>query len=246
MKQRIRDREWEVEHSSLFKNKKGMVTYQECREYACADIANNLTNISKERSSVIELPVGTDFHFLGRVYTGTGELTPERYYEQFKNRKFVSFSSINRKNVSHYRGEAFFVYDILPEDIVHIFPLDSDTDRGAIEEEELTYMPSLWLTLSELENITYELGTYNQITCKTDRNGEILKPFAIVVFDEASEWIQKIASQFGVSLIILHPDEDAIKYNEDLLYDCSQLNGIARKMDRLYGLYEVTCLFYPD
>jgi len=141
----------------------------------------------------------------------------------------VDFSSINKKNVSYYKGDVFFVYNILPEDIIYIFPMDSDTERGAIKEDELTYLPSLWLTLSEPESLTYELGTYNQITCKTSRNGKILTPFAIVVYEEVNEWIPKLAMQFRVNIIVLHIDEGAIRYNKDLLYDCTKLNGIAKK-----------------
>lgn len=246
MRTRVRDKEWEIKQSSLFRIKQGNVTYEECRRYASEDIVNNLTRIFNIESHVIELPYGTDFHFLGRVYTGVGSVNVERYYEQFSAREFVGFSSINKKNVSHYKGDAFFVYDILPEDIVHIFPIDSDTERGAINEDELTYMPSLWLTLNELESLTYDLKAYNQITCRTKRNGEILKPYAIIAFEEVDDYLLKLAIKFNLNIIIIHKDEDAINYNKDLLCDVTYLNRVVDKMVRMYGLYEVGSLAYFD
>jgi len=55
MKNKWRDAEWEIKHSSFSKIKKDGATYEECWKYACEDIANNLTHISQETPNVIEL-----------------------------------------------------------------------------------------------------------------------------------------------------------------------------------------------
>ena len=178
----FKSKEWQTKHSSLAEISEGEVTYEQCRKYACEDIAKKLTYpIQENKFFIIEIPEGTEFHFIGRVDTSQGGNKTNSYYKTFEDRDFVAFSTINNQNISHYRGKIFFAYNILPEDIVHIFPIDSDTKKQAKSEEELTWLPSLWLTLQDLEELTKQLKVYNQITCKTKRNGQILKPFAICI-----------------------------------------------------------------
>lgn len=94
---------------------------------------------------------------------------PDNYYNQFYVGKYASFSIINSKNISHYGegGNLLFAYNFSPSLISHIFPIDSDSDTTALLEDELTEFPSLWLTLSSLDDITFDLKTYNQITAMT-------------------------------------------------------------------------------
>ena len=99
---------------------------------------------------------------------------------------------------------------MLPKEIVHVFPADSDTEQYAENEEELTFLPSFWLKLNELEELTNLLGVYNQITCETKRDGEIIKPYAVVAFGEIDEKISEIAKNFNIKCILVHPDENAI------------------------------------
>lgn len=239
--------EWEIKHSSLFKKGNTDVTYGQCREYACKDISNRTINQAtlKEKSFVIEIPKGNEFHFIGRVNTSLGGNRPSSYYETFRRRNFVSFSTINNRNISHYKGDVFFAYNIFPEDIVHIFPLDSDTEKMATSEEELTSLPSLWLTLDDLENLTENMKVYNQITCKTKRNGQIIKPYAVIAFDKIDTEIKLIADSFEIGCILVHPDKDAINYSNDLLYDYGWLNSISHVMEREYGI-NVKSLAYLD
>ena len=242
----FKSKEYQIKHSSLAKISKTEVTYEQCRKYACEDICSNLTHLNlTKKSSVVEIPYGTEFHFIGRVNTNSGGYRPEAYYETFESRDFVSFTSINNKNISHYKGRVFFVYNIHPEDIVHIFPMDSDIKTRATSEDELTMLPSLWLTLSDLESLTLMFKVYNQITCKSKRNGQILKPFAVVAFDKLDDDVRRIADMFGIGCIIVHPDKDAINYRKDLLYDCWALNSIAPIMKKLYGI-PVNQLLYLD
>ena len=246
MRERVKDREWERMQSSLAKISKD-ATYEECRKYACEDIANKLTYIQKQDIPfIVEIPKGTEFHFIGRVDTNTIRMNiPEAYYQKFEDRNFVAFSTISKKNISHYKGRVFFVYDILPEDIVHVFPLDSDTLKDATTEDSLTYLPSLWITLEELEEMTEKLEVYNQVTCKTKRNGKLIKPFAVIAFEQIDENIKKIAEEFGIGCIIIHPDSDAINYTKDLLYDYFMLKSVSQKMEKACGL-NLEWMFYLD
>lgn len=231
-------KEWEVENSALAQISKNVPTYEACRRYACESIIEGITKISfKERQFIIEIPKGEEFRFIGRVYTGRSCLTPENYYRDFVKRSFVSFSIMNKRNKSRYEGKQyFFVYNIIAEDIVHIFPTDADTRQGAKTEDELTPLPSLWITLQELETITEMLGVYNQITCKTKRNRKILKPFALIAIDELSEEIKKKAEEFKIGCIIVHPDEDAINYEEDLLHNCWDVRDASKILEEKYGI----------
>ena len=140
--------------------------------------------------------------------------------------------------------KVFFVYNILPEDIAHIFPLDCDSITDADSEENLTPLPSLWLTMQDLNDVTNRLEVYNQITCKTKRNGQILKPFAVIAFDELDEHTKKIAKNFGIGCIIVHPDKDAINYDKNLLQDYFQLKFVSRKMNEMFGIDGLNYLYY--
>lgn len=245
---KMKSEEWEIQHSSLAKKmNSNNVTYEQCRKYACVDISNRTINksIPKEKSFILEIPKGKEFHFIGRVSTCLDGNEPIPYYKAFQRRTFISFSTINNKNISRYKGGVFFVYNILPDDIVHIFPLDSATQKMATLEEDLTSLPSLWLTLDELELLTEQMKVYNQITCQTKRNGNIIKPYAVIAFDKLDERIKMIADCFEIGCIIVHPNEDAINYNNDLLYDCCWLNSISYIMENEFGIC-VKSLAYLD
>lgn len=237
---------WEKRYSSLFKQYMSLLkkepdglTYQQCREYACKDISKRTWNSFEDNNRIIEIPKGKEFHFLGRVDTsmGSGNYYPEDYFNVFKKSNYIAFSTINNRNISHYLGRPFLVYNILPQEIVHIFPTDSDTEEGYEQrEEELTFLPSLWLKLNELEDLTARLGVYNQVTCKAKRNGEIIKPYGIIAFEKIDEEIQKIAEQLEIKIIIVHPDENAINYCDDLLLDKEKITSISPIMEKEYEI----------
>ena len=246
MRKRAKSTKWEAQNSSLAKISKQETTYEQCRKYACEDIVSKLTHIEKQEVPfIVEIPENEEFHFIGRVNTTQGGNISKIYYKTFEDRNFVGFSTINKDNISHYRGEIFFVYNIFPEDIVHIFPVDSDTKKHAKDEQDLTYLPSLWLNLQELEDITNKLKVYNQITCKTKRNGKIIKPFAVIAFDKMDENIQRTAKEFGIGIIIIHPDKEAINYTGDLLYDEVQFDTVSRKIEQIYGI-DIKSILYMD
>ena len=237
---KLNSKEWQVVHSSLAKIKGSDITYEECRKYACEDIAKNTKlKFKEEKDFIIEIPKGTSFHFIGRVDTSTNLYDVDDYYQVFEKRKFISFSTINNKNISHYKGRAFLLYNIQPEDIVHVFPCDSNTrtDTGVMNEKDLTLLPSLWLNLNDLEELTNKLKVYNQVTCKTKRNKKILKPIAVVAFDKIDEGIKIIAKKFDIGIVLVHPDEDAINYDNDLiLYDEKKLNEVSYIIEEIYNI----------
>lgn len=238
-------KEWETQNSSLAKIEGEGLTYKECRKYACEDIVKNLTHLPRKLPPVLEIPKDTDFHFIGRIDTSDGRIhnSPEHYFRGFELRKYIAFSIINRKNISRYRGNLFFIYNICKEDIVHIFPCDSDTYGSAKSEETLTELPSLWLTLSELEEMTNNLGVYNQITCKTHRRKKIIKPVAVLAIDKIDGYTREIAKKFGLSCIIIHPDERAINYKRDLLYDLDSLESVIKKLQKKYKDIDIGMLY---
>ena len=236
-------RKWETLHSSLIRSRN--VTYDQCRAFSCESIANGLTKIAVKKGEIVEIPQGVPFHLIGRVDTSKGNNSPKSYYQAYMDRQFVSYTTICNQNVSHYKGDIFFIYNIYPQDIVHIFPMDSDTKKKASIEEELTALPSLWITLSELDTLTKELGVYNQVTVRTKRNGQIIKPFAIATFEQTNAYIQKVADLFEIGIVILHPDSNAIDYRGDLLYDWFKLKSVSEVIEKKYG-FSVESMYYCD
>ena len=213
-KQKLKSFEWEISRSSLAKLKRNP-TYEECKKYSCEDIISSLIYEGENLPFITEIPKGKPFNFLIRVGTDitNNPNDPGAYYKQFEDRKFISFSTIFNKNVSFYGlgGNILFAYRINPNIIAHIFPIDCDSDPYANDETQITELPSLWLTLKELNAITHNLQTYNQITCSTkDEKGEIIKPYRIIVIDKISRDIENIAKQFGIGCTIIHPNKNAI------------------------------------
>ena len=242
-KKKMRSKEWEISRSSLSKVKKSP-TYNECREYACKDIC--LHTQIEEQGFISELPRGTKFSFLVRVGTNLSNPNdPSTYFGQFENRNFISFSTIYNKNVSYYGlgGNILFAYNMSPELIAHIFPMDCDSDPNAINEEDITEFPSLWLTLHELNESTLKLKTYNQITCRTKCNGKIIKPVRIIAIDSITPEVETIAKAFGIGCTIVHPNKNAICEKCDpfipfIAENKRKREAIFKNLKKMYSLEE--------
>ena len=242
-KKKMRSKEWEISRSSLSKVKKSP-TYNECREYACKDIC--LHTQIEEQGFISELPRGTKFSFLVRVGTNLSNPNdPSTYFGQFENRNFISFSTIYNKNVSYYGlgGNILFSYNMSPELIAHIFPMDCDSDPNAINEEDITEFPSLWLTLHELNESTLKLKTYNQITCRTKCNGKIIKPVRIIAIDSITPEAETIAKAFGIGCTIVHPNKNAICEKSDpfipfIAENKRKREAIFKNLKKMYSLEE--------
>ena len=242
-KKKMRSKEWEISRSSLSKVKKSP-TYNECREYACKDIC--LHTQIEEQGFISELPRGTKFSFLVRVGTNLSNPNdPSTYFGHFENRNFISFSTIYNKNVSYYGlgGNILFAYNMSPELIAHIFPMDCDSDPNAINEEDITEFPSLWLTLHELNESTLKLKTYNQITCRTKCNGKIIKPVRIIAIDSITPEAETIAKAFGIGCTIVHPNKNAICEKSDpfipfIAENKRKREAIFKNLKKMYSLEE--------
>ena len=244
-KQKLKSIEWEISRSSLAKLKRNP-TYDECKEYACKDIIEALTYEGENLPFITEIPRGKPFNFLVRVGTDitSNPNDPEVYYKQFEDRKYISFSTIFNKNVSFYGlgGNVLFAYRINPSLIAHVFPIDCDSDPYANDESQITELPSLWVTLKELNAITLNLQTYNQITCSTkNENGEIIKPYRIIVIDKINRDIEKIAEQFGIGCTIIHPNKNAIceRFDPFLTLNKNDAKKAVTVMDTLKKKYGI-------
>ncbi len=239
--------EWEINHSTFAQKIKLNATYEECRNYSCQDISRrtNQSFIFEDKDTVIELPFGTDFHFIGRVDTNvtTQPYKRQHYYEVMQKRTFASFTTINKKNISRHRGRPFLIYNILPQDIVHVFPIDSDTSAYSKTELELSALPSWWLSLNELEKLSWRFGMYNQVTCKTKRNGEVIMPIAVAAFESITEDILQVAKTMEVGIVLVHPEKDAISYQRDSLCDYNMINRASTLINELCG-FDLLNLIY--
>lgn len=245
----MKQESWLIQHSSLVKRclatgvqLEKFPTFDECWKYAC-DCISNGTRLQRvpRVGEVVEVNGEQSFHFMVRVDTtvqiivdGT-TITPKVYYKTFESREFVSFSTIWQDNVSHYMGSPLFVYNINPEDIVHIFPMDSSTFMYAKYSKDLTNAPPLLLDLKDIDNLSTEMGCYPQITCRTKRNGKIIKPVAIAVLNNITSEDVKIAESFGLGIFRIITSNKAIRYSGDVLCDPLQLlrckNVMLREFD---------------
>lgn len=228
--QEINQSKWIFENSSFSYLD---ISLEECRRMSYEDICRGITKIDvpKEKGYwELYLPKGTEFHFIGRVdtaQTGKGSIKRKIYYKYFMERNFVGFTEVWNKNVSHYQGNIFFLYNIIPEDIAHVFPCDSDTQKYAGNVEELSQLPSMYLSLNELEKLSYEMKTYCQITCRTKRDNIIIEPYAIMTFDQPTSREKQIAKAFEIGVVIVKPDDDAINYVGDMLSEGWKLDEVS-------------------
>lgn len=244
-KNKLKSVDWEISRSSLKQIKGGNPSYKECRDFACNDITAKLTQIPDNALFITEIPPGTNFSFLVRVGTDirNNPNNPNTYYRQFKEREYVSYSIISNKNISHYGigGNILFAYNVPPESIAHIFPMDSDTDPIAKSEDELTEYPSLWYTLDDLNATTLKFKTYNQITCATKHNGEIIKPFAVIAINKLDDYTKSVAEAFNIKCIIVHPNKSAICETFDPFFvlkkeDAKNAREVFETLKKLYSI----------
>ena len=244
------DEQWIIEHSSLYQQTliQKMIaknlTLEQCKTFSQNDIINNLTKVDASKP-ILEIGPNDKFCFMGRVDTSLGSCYNKyKYYQDFEERNFIAFSTITNENISHYENKKIsnimFAYNVPAEAIVHVFPTDSNTWTRAETESELTEFPSLWWSLDELNEYTKKLRVYNQITCKTKINDEILKPCALIVFDELTSQAKAIAEDFGVNIILIHShhnsNQNVINYNDDLMKDSMVLHKVSKQIYQDLGI----------
>ena len=113
--------------------------------------------------------------------------------------------------------------------------MDSSTFMYAKHSKDLTNAPPLLLDLKDIDNLSTEMGCYPQITCRTKRNGRIIKPVAIAVLNNITSEDAKIAESFGLGIFRIITSHKAIRYDKDVLCDPLQLlrckNVMLREFD---------------
>ena len=240
------DEQWIIEHSSLYQQTliQKMIaknlTLEQCKTFSQNNIIENLTKVDTSKP-ILEIGPNDKFCFMGRVDTSLScSYNKHNYYQDFENRSFIAFSTITNENISHYENKnidnIMFAYNVPAEAIVHVFPTDSNTWTRAQTVEKLTELPSLWWTLDELNEYTKKLRVYNQVTCKTKINGEILKPCALIVFNELTDQAKAIANDFNVNIILIHTNTNVINYNDDLMKDTMHLPNVSNMIYRDLGI----------
>ncbi|MBR2970088.1 MAG: hypothetical protein IKC49_03435 [Clostridia bacterium] len=234
-----RTKEWERQASSLYRIDP-TAPLEECKNFSRENITKHTTKIDKN-VTFIELDHNSSFCFLGRVDTNLDiPYDPTNYYKACERRTFMSFSTITDENISHYKNSDrnyMFIYDMPADAIVHVYPCDADTDTYVNDEEELTRLPSLWLTLNELNEITLEAQVYNQVTCRTkDSQGNIIKPIGLLVFDEMTDEAMSVADRFGVPPVLVHPKKNAINFSGDIMYDDFAMYGVSTTLKKRFGI----------
>lgn len=244
--------EWEIKNSTLFKQSliqkmiANNLTLDQCKTFSQHNIVDNLTKIDTSKP-ILELWPEDKFCFIGRVDTSLGHCyNKHNYYQDFEKRNFISFSTITNENISHYENsrypEIMFAYNVPAEAIVHVFPCDSNTWTQAKTEEKLTEFPSLWWSLDELNEYTKKLKVYNQVTCKTKINNKIIKPCALIVFDNITDEAKAIANDFEINIIQIHTNKKMLNYNDDLMKDATKLRKVAQT---LYDDFKID-FYYMD
>ncbi len=234
-----RNKDWERQVSSLYRIDP-TATLEECKNFSRENISKYTTKIDKN-ATFIEYDPNSSFCFLGRVDTNLeNPYDPINYYRVCDNRTFMSFSVLTEKNISHYKNSDknyMFIYDMPAEAIVHVYPCDADTSSYTSNEEELTKLPSIWITLDELNEITLDAKVYNQITCRTkDSHGNLIKPVGLLVFGEITQEAQAVADRFGIPPVLIHPKKNAVNYSGDIMYDEFAMYGVSSTLRKAFGI----------
>lgn len=211
----IKDNEWK-EIISIDRNLylELMNLYGNCRDYATKSIVESLYPLSNLQNKITYLE-NVKFNILVRVQT---MWDCENLEESFKKRTFCGFSIINEDNFSHYGDSILYGYytGITPSLIAHIYPQDSLSQSWANYEKDLTKKLNYLLDINDLNRITYESKTYNQLCVRTKtQTGEILRHNCIVFTDENDKRIE-IVEKSDNKILILRKNSHTIENNDDI------------------------------
>ncbi len=193
-------------------------TVEEMKKRAIDEFLGSLTHIDFVGRNRMHLRNG--YKLLARVNTTpTGKCTKQELIKQCEDRDYISFSTETEKNTARYKTRDSFmlVYgDIPPEAIVHMCPIDSDSDTKAKNEMILTGYPSFWYSPDEFDSLKNRIGYYDQITCKTKVNGTYVLPTAILSFKSIQPDAIAASKSLGVPIIVAYPQKGAIDYVGDI------------------------------
>ncbi len=217
---------WEMSHSSLSLVKDDC-TYYDVKNYSLRNIVGHLTRV-KNKNDLVLL---NDFKFICRVSDSL-----ESEYKYLNEVNYARFSTITSNNVSRNKNKIIFIYDILPSDIVHIFPLSTPINDKSNESDNVSLVPSLWLKYQDLAKIRNKLQTYDEIICKTKRNNQVLKPFAILDFNIFNKNNYDLARYYNLLYLLGKTTNKYIEYIGDILNDYEKLSLIEPIMSKKYDI----------
>ena len=194
--------------------------YIACREYACSSIVNHLTKFDNLKAGEIyHLFCNTNkFYILARVRTNWEKPSIE---ETAEKRRFLSFSILTEKNVSHYPGLVLYGFHngVKPSMIGYIFPRDADTIADAKNRLELSDEPEILLDIEDLCRAAWEKRTYCQVSIESKTieyiNGvppktKALQPEVVIAIDEPTKNDIFAARQRKLPILVLHRRKNTI------------------------------------
>lgn len=134
---------------------------------------------------------------------------PSKFLEDPSNgSKIISTSVINQGHISTYIGtqaELMYIFsDLEPKDIMHISPDDAAHDPEASDIKELFESGRPM----DIYDLMLKTGSakfdYNEIAINRKRNGEKIKPTAILCYNEINDDAIRHAEFFQIPIIVVH------------------------------------------
>lgn len=199
--------------------------YSTCRSYACKSIVDNLRDFT-------ELKAGKTYHIycdreqfyiLARVRTNWENETIE---ETAERRKYLSFTILTEKNLSHFPGRVLYGYynGVKPSMIGYIYSEDGNTQAYAKNRLDLAEMPEELYDIKDLCEAARKKETYCQVSIESKTKQYVgpriitstLLPTVVISIEKASNDDIIAARQRRVPHIILHPSPETITKVHDL------------------------------
>ena len=179
--------------------------YRKCREYACNSIVNHLRRLNEMApSDIYHLDCKKEsFFILARVRTnyetGTMQTTAMK-------RKFLSFSILTEKNLSHFPGRVIYGYytGVVPSMIGYIYPRDASTSAYAQNRLELSELPEELLDIDDLCTQALLEKTYCQLSIESRHKVGTLLPCAVISIDVPTKDDLLASKRMKLPILVLH------------------------------------------
>lgn len=193
--------------------------YSTCRSYACKSIVDNLSGFAEFKpGKTYHIYCDREhFYILARVRTNWEYKTIE---ETAERRKYLSFTILTEKNLSHFPGRVLYGYynGVKPSMIGYIYSEDGNTQANAENRLELAEMPEELYDIEDLCEAAREKKTYCQVSIESKTKQYIgpriitstLLPAAVISIEKASNDDIIAARQRRLPHIILHPGPETI------------------------------------
>lgn len=229
---------WQIHGSSYYTKKIGKIhitqatssrmlakMYLRCRDYACSSIVNSLMSFDElqpGRVYHIDCDNCKPFHILARVRTNVEDPTIEATAER---RKFLSFSILTEKNLSHFPGRVLYGYrtGVEPSMIGYIYEHDGDTQEQVETRWELAEIPKELLDCSDLCARALKRKTYCQVSVeskykKPDGASEPLRPDAVLAINKITADDRRAATMRNLPILILQQGRNTVATIEDFFF----------------------------